>query len=406
MPESKNQLIAGWARTEVVPPSHYPMAGYLARMKASRGSLTSLYVRALVLQQPSLRACIIVADLLLISPAWAARLRKRIAAAVAVPAGNVIVAATHTHSGPLVDTAPFRFSHSEAGKRTCKFMRELEEIFVQTAVTAWRTMQPVRASYKRVQIHGLATDRNHPKKNHTQQFVLLRLKGAKSSTVFGVLPCHPTALGADNLYYSGDLHGEIARRYERQFNVALIANGACANISTRFTRRNQTPAQMSRFAALVMRQAETTPFHACAPGAMSIASRSVRIPVKNFRHFQVKEDARLIGRLADVAREGRLVANQLRLRPEFRCRSVPVSITLLSLGPLSFAAFPFELYAETGRFLWAKARTTALCYANGYWGYVYIPEASLTGYEVISSPFAAGGDNRLREAVLSLAGKA
>ena len=285
-------------------------------------------------------------------------------------------------------------------------MRELEEIFVRTAVTARRTMQPVRASYNRVQIHGIATDRNDPKKNLTQQFVLLCLKGAKSSAIFGVLACHPTVLGADNLCYSGDLHGEIARRYEQQFDVALIANGACANISTRFTRLNQTSPEISRFASLVISQAEATPFHACASAAMSVASRSGRIPVKEFRHFQDNENAALTGRSADVAREGRLVANQLSQRPEFRRKSVPVSITLLSLGPLSFAAFPFELYAETGKFLWAKARTAALCYANGYWGYVYIPEASGTDYEVISSPFAPSADNRVREAVLSLAGKA
>lgn len=380
------------------------MAGYLARKNASQGSLGPLYVRALVLQRLNVRICIVIADLLLISPVWAARLRERIAKATATTVRNVIVAATHTHSGPLVDTAPFRLSHSDAGERTRKFMRELEEIFVQTAMTAQRAMQPVQVSYSRTPIRGLATDRNRPQKNFTQPFSLLRFNAGESSAVLGVLPCHPTVLGADNLYYSGDLHGEIARRYERQVNVALIANGACANISTRFTRDSQTRAQVSRLASLVMSQAEASPFRACSD-AMSIAGKSVRLRVKPFARATVQEDAGLTGRLALVANEGRMVAIQLSQRPEFRRKTISVSVTWMRLGPLSFAAFPFELYAETGRFLWTNARATALCYANGYWGYVYIPEASKTDYEVISSPFAPSADGRLRDVVLDLAAK-
>ena len=406
MVESKNTPNAGWAKSEIALPSHYPMAGYLARKGNSQGMLDPLFVRVLALQQGNLRVCVVVADLLLISPSWGRRLRKLIAKATATPARNVIVAATHTHSGPLVDTAPFHLSHSQAGERTHEFMHELEEVFVRTAAAAQRQVQPIQMSYSHTSIHGLATDRNEPEKNRVQSFILLRLEASGSSAVFGVLPCHPTVLGADNLCYSGDLHGEIARRYEQQVDVALIANGACANISTRFTRCSQTRAQVSRFASLMMSQAEASPFRACTPGRMSIVSQSVRLPVKNFEPHCSHEDANLAGRLADVAREGRLVATQLSQTPEFRRQNILVTITGVRLGPISFAALPFELYVETGRFLWTKARVVPLCYANGYWGYVYIPKASETDYEVISSPFASSADKRLREAVLSFARKA
>ncbi len=131
-----------------------------------------------------MRVCVVVADLLLISSAEAARLRRRIAKAVGIPASNVIVAATHTHSGPLVDTEPFRLSRGDADVRVRQFMRELDEIFVRTAVAAREKLQPVRASYSRAPIHGLATDRNEPENNRVQPFILVRLEGRRKRRRF------------------------------------------------------------------------------------------------------------------------------------------------------------------------------------------------------------------------------
>ena len=407
MVESEEQLSAGWAKSEIVLPARYPMAGYRARKGKSRGTLDPLFVRALILQQGKVCVCIIVADLLLISPASAARLRKRIAKAIGTPERNVIVAATHTHSGPLVDTRPFRLSRGNSNARVHQFIGELDKIFVHAAVAAREKIQPVRASISRAPIHGLAADRNDPVKNRVQPFILVRLEARVGSAVFGVLPCHPTVLGAANLRFSGDLHGEITRRYERQFDVVLIANGACANVSTRFTRRSQTRSQISRFASLVMSQAKSRKFRECATIEMSIASRDVQLPVKNFSQYECSNEySEVAGRLADVAREGRQVAKHLSKTSEFRRNNITITVTLLRLGSISFAALPFELYAETARFLWAHARTTALCYANGYWGYVHILEASRAEYEVISSPFAACADTLVRKTVFALATKA
>lgn len=400
-----NKLKGGWAKSEIIPPAHYPMAGYLARKNSSQGSLDPLYIRALVLDQEGPCICILLADLLLVSSGLATRLRKLVAKALKMPARHVIVAATHTHSGPLVESGPFHLSNTGPGARTRRFMHQLEQTFVQTAVAARNKAQPVKISYRRCSIQGLATDRNDRRKNRAQPFLMVRLEAKSSRALFGILSCHPTVLGAANLCYSGDLHGEIARRYERQFDVALVANGAAANISTRFMRRNQTRSQISGFASSVIQQAEHTPFRACSTG-ISIASQTVKLPVKDFRIYQSSSHPSLTGRLADVAREGNLVSAQLSHMSEFRRQHVSMPVTLLRLGPLSFAAFPLELYAETGKFLWAKAKTTALCYANGYWGYVYIPGASRADYEVISSPFTAAADKLLRETTVKLACKA
>ena len=395
------ELRAGWARIPLKLPTGYPMTGYIARQQASQGILDPLYVRALVLEQGQFRMTVLVVDLLLVSSAWAARLRKLVAASLQTSVEHVVIAATHTHSGPLIDTSPFELSASHPDKRTDQLTRTLERQCVQAAVEARSRLRTVSMSHLRCPVRGLATDRTRHSRERIQWLHLIRFKSADGSALFGVLPCHATVLGAANTRYSGDLHGEVARLYEKQFDVALVANGAAANISTRFTRSSQTRTQVKRFAATILRQTDLRHFRACAPFEVRSASRVVRLPIRDLRKTADTLVQRT-GRVADVMREGAIVARQLSKAKEFRRKLASLPVTVMRLGPISLAALPLELYAETGRFLWSHADVIALCYANGYWGYVYVPGAKPFDYEVVSSPFEERADAIVRQAVLNI----
>lgn len=396
-----SELRAGWARVQLALPSHYPMTGYIARQAVSEGTLDPLYVRALVLEQDQLRIAILVVDVLLVSSTWAESLRKSLAKLLHNSAEHVVIAATHTHSGPLVDTSPFQLSSVRADGRTRQLMRALERQCTKAVTEANSKLRQVSVSHLRCSIRGLATDRTRRSRNPIQWLHLIRLDADDASALFGVLPCHPTILGATNVRYSGDLHGEVARRYEKQFDVALIANGAAANISTRFTRSSQTHAQVVRSAVSILRQARRQHFRTCFPCPLSSVSRFVDFPVRDF-HTDVNYHLPYAGRVVDVMREGALVAKRLSKTREFRRSTVTVPIMLVRLGPIWLAALPMELYAETGRFLWTRTKTIALCYANGYWGYVYGPQAKAFDYEVVSSPFDERADRLIRRTVLDL----
>jgi hypothetical protein len=395
------ELHAGWARITLTLPTDYPMTGYIARQQTSQGILDPLYVRALVLEQGQFRMAVLVVDLLLMSSAWAAHLRKLAAESLQTSVEHVVIAATHTHSGPLIDTSPFELSRSRPDERTDQLMHTLERQCVQAVVEARSRLRRVSVSHLRCPIRGLATDRTRRSRERIQWLHLIRFQSADGSALFGVLPSHSTVLGAANARYSGDLHGEVARLYEKQFDVALIANGAAANISTRFTRSSQTPTQVRRFAASILRQADLRHFRACAPFELRSASRVVLLPIRDLR----KAPDTLVqrsGRVAAVMREGAIVARQLSKTKEFRRKLASVSVTVIRLGPISLAALPLELYAETGRFLWSHAHVIALCYANGYWGYVYVPGAKPFDYEVVSSPFEERADAIVRQAVVDI----
>ncbi len=394
------ELHAGWRRIRLRPPPNYPMTGYIARHGFSKGELGPLYLRALVLKQNRTSVVIVVLDLLLISAQEATRLRRLIARSIHIAADRVIIAATHTHSGPLVDSSPFQLSDSRPDRRTSRFMSTVEQKCLRAVADAYRQLKPVRVSRMHFGVRDLASDRTRRSRDTVQSFDLIRFDAHGASALLGVLPCHPTILGAGNRLYSGDLHGEIARQCEEQFEVALIANGAAANISTRFTRSSQTYAQVRRSAASVLKQVSGRQFRSCS-GELSSVSELVHLLVRDLRNPVLKLP-RQTGRIATVAREGMIVAQQLSQAKEFRRSTVTAPVTVVRLGDISLAALPVELYAETGRFLWKQAQTIALCYANGYWGYVYPPSAGRLDYEALSSPFTEKADAALRRIIIDL----
>src|SRR5512132_1088298 len=93
---SARELTAGVARVEITPPIGFPMGGYAARSGPSTGIHDPLYATALVLKTDELTLAIISCDLLsfpserVVSLARDRRL-----------ADHVLIAASHTHSGPL-----------------------------------------------------------------------------------------------------------------------------------------------------------------------------------------------------------------------------------------------------------------------------------------------------------------
>ncbi|MDE3181444.1 MAG: hypothetical protein KGM47_17510 [Acidobacteriota bacterium] len=397
-----SELLAGWSKVELRIPPRYPMAGYIARKGVSSGTLDPLHVRALVLKQGGLAVGIVVAEILLVPNAWAGRLRPRLARILDGCPECFIIAATHTHSGPQIDASPFNFSSQTASARENRaLMHLLEECITVATARAAQSLQPVETSFARIRVRGVATDRNHPGHAKTQPLCLFRFKGKETMGLFGVYGCHSTVLGHENLMLSGDLHGEISRLLEGEADVALIAAGAAANISTRFTRREQSVREMRRLAADVTRQAQAAHLRPLPQGKLAFLSQNIQLPVADFDK-PVPEKLHHSARIAAVAKEGMLIRKRLSRAREFSHGEVTAPLSLLRIGGIGLAAVPFEIYSDTGEFLWRRARVIPLCYANGYWGYITSQAAGPSDYEAISSPFADGADEQFRRVLISL----
>src|SRR5208282_2025556 len=94
-------LVAGVAVSDISPRKPLFLAGYPHVPRTSTGIHDKLLASALYLSDGTAPLLLLGVDILFISPQSADLCRKRISTKTGVPARNILISATHTHSGPL-----------------------------------------------------------------------------------------------------------------------------------------------------------------------------------------------------------------------------------------------------------------------------------------------------------------
>ena len=92
---------AGVAKVNITPPVGVLLSGYEARKKPSQGVHDELYAKALVLDDGDHKVALVVADLLYLDIDFTESVRRLIEESTGIDNQHVMVAVTHTHSGPV-----------------------------------------------------------------------------------------------------------------------------------------------------------------------------------------------------------------------------------------------------------------------------------------------------------------
>src|SRR5690242_1191072 len=93
-------LQVGTAQVVITPPAGMPMAGYYST-RLLQGVHDDLFAKAMVLASGDQRVAIVACDLIGVPPAVVEEARALIQTATGIPAANVMISATHSHTGPL-----------------------------------------------------------------------------------------------------------------------------------------------------------------------------------------------------------------------------------------------------------------------------------------------------------------
>ena len=91
----------GAAQVKINPAPGTPLAGYYS-LRPSDGVLDDLHAKALVFEAGGEKAAVVIADLISLPRHVVVKARELVAQQSGIPASHVLLAATHTHTAPVI----------------------------------------------------------------------------------------------------------------------------------------------------------------------------------------------------------------------------------------------------------------------------------------------------------------
>ncbi len=253
-----DKLLVGTATVDITPAAGLPLVGNFRDDYAARGTHDPLCAKAMVFADPSgAKAARVVLDLCLLDRENVAAMRRHIAANCDVPPQNVMIGATHTHSGPPTS------SHLEFGFDLDSIKPQIEEILTKAAasvVLANANLAPAelavgygsenRVSFNRrlrrkdgktqmnweALLPGFEADEiDEPWGTADPELICLTVQREGRPTGAAVnFGLHPAILAGDNWLYSADFPGYLAEAMKKTLGhdfFCQFINGCCGNVN-------------------------------------------------------------------------------------------------------------------------------------------------------------------------------
>jgi hypothetical protein len=222
---------AGMASAVITPKEPLMLAGYSSRTEPFTGVLDDLHLKVLALQDDrGTRAVIVTADLIGFTAEIGGPIRERIAAATNVSVKNILLNASHTHTGPklllqLRDDAEVK---KEFAANAIAYTKQVQDTCVKLAEGAVAGLKPVRLLLGSGVVHFPMNRREftekgvilgvNPRGPVDRGVSVLRIETA-DGTLVGVLfraCCHNTTFGSKDNQLSGDYAGLSQAFVERE----------------------------------------------------------------------------------------------------------------------------------------------------------------------------------------------
>ncbi len=438
---------AGAAERIITPPLGTPLAGYFEPHYAQE-VVADIHARALAVEdEAGRRAAIVACDVLAVSAETVAAIRARVERDAGIPAGNVLVCATHTHTGPQTAEIFGQPPHEP-------YMRFFEEQVAGAVTDAMARRAPARLTFgtaqeDRININRRVIMRDGTVHTHTTdadagdevgregpsdpEVAVLAAEDddGRARALLVNYALHPTNVRGDRICpdYPGYL-AEFLRPELTGEAVTVFANGACGDLDSKTPFLKDVaygPGRAQRIAEVLAEavgraRAERRPVEGDGVGA---ARELVRLPLKEvspewLEHARVvlsrDEPGELVftrGTRRPSALKERIYAAEALRMAELRAVQpyFEAEVQVIRIGDIAVVGVPVELFTEFGLEIKRIARerfrhALVIELANGYFGYVPTRKAfEGGGYETRlarSSPVKPESGDLLVEAAARL----
>lgn len=438
--EASDAFYAGTATIDITPPSGYRMSGYF-RERLNTGVKDPLLAKAIVFRQGETKAILIFCDLIGMQLEVTGAARQKIAVALNVPVGNISIAATHSHTGPLYFGALREEFHKRSIAEHGRDIREefdypahLVKQLTEVAKDANENAIPadIRAGYGHE--HRLSFNRRFHMTNGSVRFNpgyqnprIVEVAGPIDPEI-GIVQFHspesgkPTAgifsfaLHLDTVggtEYSADYPAVLQRELSKHLGghyLSLFGIGTCGDINhvdvRKKTRRKTEEIGMllseSVLAGLKNLKKVDKPM-------LAVESQVLDATVQQFDDEQIAKAKEAMKRaddrrLAFLTRVKNCTIMALQLRGT---KTIPVEVHAIRLSPkVAIVTLPGEVFVELGIRIKQDSpfeTTLVIELANDAPGYIPTRKAFAEGsYETVNSRIQPGWGEKMADAAVEV----
>ncbi|MCX7002896.1 MAG: neutral/alkaline non-lysosomal ceramidase N-terminal domain-containing protein [bacterium] len=381
-------LRAAAARVELMPHAGQWMTGYAGRLTPALGVHDALCARALLLDDGATRILLVVCELIGLHATLVTAARAELAALLGATPARVVIACTHTHSGP--SCYPFRgiMGHVDDAWNAAAMQSIIQMVAPMPA-----HLEPVTLRQGATRVAGIGFNRQDVSRAVDDELRVLALENAQQQRVATVVnyAVHAVVLGPRNLLFSGDVPGACMRAVEQHAGgVCLYVQGACGDIDPELNRSKGWGKgdfdDVAQVGALLAAAGTSALAQAPVMASTRLAAASTMFDVALDpppttaelaalrQQFENERDtgADQVDQVCALAMLAWAAALQAALDHPAVPRTLTVELTALALGELRIFAAPFELYNDIGRAIKTARQPQPVMiagYANGYYGY-------------------------------------
>lgn len=439
-PMVTTDLAAGIAVIDITPPTDYRMSGYFNE-RLSTGTLNPLHAKAIVLRQGRQHAALVFCDIIGLSLDVSSRAREQASKKTGIPVENILIAATHTHTGPLYFGALRKHFHDLAvaryGSDPCEkvdYSSELVAKLVKVITQANAAIKPIRLDAGVAEQQGLSFNRRFYMKDGSVRFNpgvlnpdIVRPAGPIDPEIgivsFREVDNDRTAAALINFAlhldtvggtkYAADypfyLEQSLREKYDDEF-VLLFGTGTCGDINhIDVTKKERLKTDYIGKTLAETVKAEEKNLRSITEPMLAVKSRIVNVPLQRYGPEKIawaRENIKKVG-TAELPFLKQVEAYKILAIEMRRSETIQLEVQVFRLSrDVAVVGLPGEVFVDLGLAIKRASPfpiTLVIELCQDAPGYIPTKKAFAEGsYETVNSRIAPGGGEMMVEAAVQL----
>jgi neutral ceramidase len=439
-PMVTTDLAAGIAVIDITPPIAYRMSGYFNE-RLSTDTLNPLQAKAIVLRQGQERAALVFCDIIGLSLDVSSRARAQASKKTGIPDENILIAATHTHTGPLYFGSLRKHFHDLAvamyGSDPCEkvdYSSELVAKLVKVITQANAATKPVRLNAGVLEQQGLSFNRRFYMKDGSVRFnpgvlnpnivraagpidpdvgIVFFREANNNSDVSAIVnfALHLDTVGgtkyaADYPFY---LEQSLREKYGDEF-VLLFGTGTCGDINhIDVTKKERLKTDYIGKTLAETVKAKEKNLRSITEPMLAVKSQIVNVPLQRYGPEKIawaRDNIKKVG-TAELPFLKQVEAYKILAIEMRRGETIPLEVQVFRLSrDVAVVGLPGEVFVDLGLAIKRASPfsiTLVIELCQDAPGYIPTKKAFAEGsYETVNSRIAPGGGEMMVEAAVRL----